>query len=155
MTRAEINQSMTMRLLGSVPSWVFGAGVGAGAGAGAKFQPNLHDAFGFFTQTQTPEHYISPEERRAWKALELNKLNKLNELNKRNARTPINPPADIWDAIKKQYKMLVKKYHPDTNGGDAKAEEKIKTITCAFAVLERIYCPSRCPGRCPDKRPNQ
>ena len=154
MTRAEINQSIDDATTWERPSWVFGAGVGAGAGAGtgAKFQPNLHDAFGFFTQTQTPEHYISPEERRAWKALELNEL---NELNKRNARTPINPPADIWDAIKKQYKMLVKKHHPDTNGGDAKAEEKIKTITCAFAVLERIYCPSRCPGRCPGRCPNQ
>ena len=120
---------------GNAPHGFFGTG--AGTGNGTKLQPDLNDPFGFFTQTQTPEHYISPEERRAWKALELNKLN------------VITPPADIWDTIKKQYKMLVKKHHPDTNGGAAAAEEKIKTITCAFTVLERIYCPSKCP----DKRP--
>ena len=101
MTTAEINQSIDDATTWERPAWLFGTG--------AKLQPHLNDPFGFFTQTQTPEHYISPEERRAWKALEL---------------TPITSPADIWDTIKKQYKMLVKKHHPDTNGGAAAAEEK-------------------------------
>lgn len=37
--------------------------------------------------------------------------------------------------IKKAYRKLAKKYHPDANGGDAKAEEKFKEISEAYSVL--------------------
>lgn len=38
-------------------------------------------------------------------------------------------------AIKKAYRKLAKKYHPDTNAGDAWAEQKFKEITEAYTVL--------------------
>lgn len=38
-------------------------------------------------------------------------------------------------AIKKAYRNLVKKYHPDTNVDDPKAEEKFKEITEAYEIL--------------------
>lgn len=37
--------------------------------------------------------------------------------------------------IKKAYRKLAKKYHPDTNKGDAQAEEKFKEATEAYAIL--------------------
>jgi len=37
--------------------------------------------------------------------------------------------------IKKAYRTLVKKYHPDKNQGDKKAEEKFKEVTEAYEVL--------------------
>jgi molecular chaperone DnaJ len=43
---------------------------------------------------------------------------------------------DASDAdIKKAYRKLARKYHPDTNQGDAAAEQKFKDITEANAVL--------------------
>jgi|TARA_B100002003_G_scaffold238991_1_gene257835 curved DNA-binding protein len=39
------------------------------------------------------------------------------------------------DDIKKAYRALARKYHPDLNSGDANAEEKFKTITEAYEVL--------------------
>ena len=38
-------------------------------------------------------------------------------------------------AIKKAYRKLAKKYHPDTNAGDPKAEERFKEVTEAYNVL--------------------
>ena len=39
------------------------------------------------------------------------------------------------DEIKKAYRRLAMKYHPDRNGGDKKAEEKFKEVGEAYAVL--------------------
>ena len=38
-------------------------------------------------------------------------------------------------AIKKAYRKLAKKYHPDTNSGDARAAEEFKEVTEAYSVL--------------------
>lgn len=37
--------------------------------------------------------------------------------------------------IKKAYRKLAKKYHPDTNAGNAEAEQKFKEVTEAYGVL--------------------
>src|ERR1700729_2867244 len=39
------------------------------------------------------------------------------------------------DEIKKAYRKLARKYHPDTNAGDKKAEERFKQISQAHDVL--------------------
>lgn len=38
-------------------------------------------------------------------------------------------------ALKARYKALAKRHHPDTNGGDPAAEERIKRINSAYARL--------------------
>ena len=38
-------------------------------------------------------------------------------------------------AIKKAYRVLAKKYHPDANPGDKEAERKFKEASEAYAVL--------------------
>jgi DnaJ-class molecular chaperone len=40
------------------------------------------------------------------------------------------------DEIKKAYRKLAKEYHPDTKGGDKKAEDRFKGISEAYAILK-------------------
>jgi hypothetical protein len=45
--------------------------------------------------------------------------------------------------LKRRYKALVKQHHPDANGGDKAAEERLKVITQAYAVLKaRFFVPT-------------
>ena len=46
----------------------------------------------------------------------------------------VNKSADA-STIKKAYRKLAKKYHPDTNAGDPHAEEMFKDVTEAYNVL--------------------
>ena len=39
------------------------------------------------------------------------------------------------DEIKKAYRRLAKKYHPDANASDEKAAERFKEVTEAYNVL--------------------
>jgi curved DNA-binding protein len=45
------------------------------------------------------------------------------------------PRAASAEELKKAYRRLAKKYHPDVNPGNAQAEEKFKELTAAFEVL--------------------
>ena len=46
----------------------------------------------------------------------------------------VNRDADD-NAIKKAYRKLAKKYHPDVNKGNTQAEEKFKEVTEAYEIL--------------------
>lgn len=48
------------------------------------------------------------------------------------------------DSLKKQYKKLAKKYHPDINREDEDAEEKFKKISAAYQALSDKF--SRLPN---------
>ena len=48
------------------------------------------------------------------------------------------PPLDI-SVIKKRYKELAKKYHPDINQNDPKAEELLKRINMAYTILKLAH----------------
>ena len=46
--------------------------------------------------------------------------------------------------IKKAYRKLAKKYHPDMNPGDKQAEQKFKEVTEAYNVLSSERRPEAC-----------
>jgi len=50
----------------------------------------------------------------------------------------LRPPV-TFAAIKGQYRTLVKKHHPDMNGGCSENEERFKNISIAFTTLRKIY----------------
>ena len=101
------------------PSWKFATG--------KPSENSFEDPLGLFDfenrDAELTTRQIPPEERRAWKILQL------------------SPVTDI-DIVKKQYKRLVKQNHPDKNGGDAAAEERLKDINLAYSLIRKSLSTS-------------
>ena len=53
------------------------------------------------------------------------------------AELDLEPPAD-FPTIKARYRELAKRHHPDANGGDKAAEERLKRINQAYNTLKSI-----------------
>lgn len=87
-----------------------------------NFGYNIKDDFNFFGEYASDfsamnDVYYNEEEKRFLKIME------------------IKPEEVSVEAIKKQYKKLVKKYHPDLNRDDKQAEEKFKQLAIAYKAL--------------------
>lgn len=50
----------------------------------------------------------------------------------------LSPPLDMT-AVKKKYKELAKKYHPDVNKGCPRSEELLKRINMAYTILKLAH----------------
>ena len=69
----------------------------------------------------------------------------------RSARTPVekamkvlelNPPLTAA-SVKARYKELVKRHHPDANGGDKDSEEMFKQVHQAYQTIMESLAPAR------------
>jgi len=99
------------------PTWPFGGRNPAG--------PRTRDHFGFFDEEEVERRETK---RRAAAAPEAEALAVLG----------LEPPVD-FARIKARYRELVKRHHPDANGGDKAAEERVKTINAAYSKLKAAY----------------
>lgn len=49
----------------------------------------------------------------------------------------LEPPVSRGE-VSQRYRLLAKKLHPDANGGDKRAEERLKSVNHAYATLRNI-----------------
>lgn len=57
-----------------------------------------------------------------------------------DARAVLEVTAEAdFNEIKARYRELVKRHHPDANGGDKEAEERLKVINQAYTTLKTCY----------------
>jgi len=70
----------------------------------------------------------------------INKLNskKLSEKDKDAFKIMGLDLNTDWENIRKKFKILVKKFHPDKNSGNKEFEDKLKKITLAYSRIKHI-----------------
>ena len=120
MSESDIERFRNEAVIGHRPTWP----IGKRAARMHKPYGSFHfdDAFGTVSQEEAartprpPERQVSRLQLQAFEVLNLEPSATLNE-------------------IKARYKELVKRFHPDTNGGDRGAEERLKKVIKAYGVL--------------------
>jgi hypothetical protein len=120
MTEAEIEAFRTAAIIGHRPTWPLGkraARVRNGDGA-----YHYADDFGLFADVA--EKPRAGPAQRPFTRLQEHALDVLN----------LDACATLHQ-IKARYKELVKRFHPDANGGDRGAEERLKQVIKAYGVL--------------------
>jgi hypothetical protein len=121
MSEAEIESFRTDAITGHRPTWPLGKR--------AARMPNGHDGHEF---TDGYGVFFDVDDKPKPRAPERNHLTRpqlvaLETLN-------LDASATLQE-IKARYKELVKRFHPDANGGDRGAEERLKQVIKAYGVL--------------------
>ncbi len=99
---------------------------GAPARPGGRRICLFRDAYGFFDEGPDPNARERPETRRKPRVLEQQALDTLDL-----------PASASLNEIKARYKELVKRHHPDANGGDRSAEERLRKVIQAYDYLRK------------------
>ena len=120
MSENEIEHTIRHATTWERPSWPFGARRWQADGmAGTRVRDDF-EVLGFSPRDHGRKApAVPPEQVRALSVLGL------------------DPPATL-DEVKACYKRLVKITHPDRNGGDRVAEERLKSINEAYTTLRRF-----------------
>jgi len=122
MTAEEIEWHIQQDLQWRRPTWPLG---GRGAGRHGPTGNPFADVFGLFDESEEAESPRQGTWNPARGSVEERALSLLD------LDGPVSPAH-----IKARYKELVKRLHPDTNGGDTSAEEKLKLVNQAYATLK-------------------
>ncbi|MFQ5763730.1 MAG: J domain-containing protein [Rhodospirillales bacterium] len=133
MTDAEVEADLRRDTVWNRPSWPLGGGR-RGNGANGDFRyttDDLLDRLGAFgpewdatAADGRPDGSAPLATRQAWAV----------------AVFGLGGPVRA-EAVKARYKELVKQHHPDINGGDKAAEEKIKEINEAYQIILDMLAP--------------
>jgi len=121
MSEQQIEREIRSDTVWRRPTWPLGSHAKA-----RRFEAEWHaHGFGFRPEDATPGHgqtgRTAPEtvEQKALRCMDL------------------VPPVNLTQ-LKTRYKELVKQFHPDANGGDKAAEERLKDINDAYRTLRRF-----------------
>jgi DnaJ-domain-containing protein 1 len=132
MSKAEVEEFQKSAATGHRPTWRMGDASKAtgrrrheaqpGAGRFARAAPN--DAHNLFEEDA--DKVQTPEPRRQLRTLERRALERLHLAE-----------SSTKDEIKARFKELVKRHHPDANGGDRASEDKLREIIQAYNYLKQ------------------
>jgi len=125
MSNPQVEQEIRNDTVWRRPTWPLGGNEGGAFNPHMKFRDDL-GAFEAAASARRQQKHEStdtsepaPHIRRALQIME------------------IEPPVTLTE-LKSRYKELVKRLHPDANGGDTVAEDKLKDINQAYATIKKF-----------------
>lgn len=110
------------------PTWKLGT-LGAGTRSGRK-GARVYDPFGFSAGTDFEDRRKARAEEAQARATPGGPAAHTRALKILELSAPVT-----LEGLKERYKALVKRYHPDANGGSAEAENQMKVINEAYRTL--------------------
>jgi hypothetical protein len=132
MSDVEVEAFQQSAITGHRPTWRLGDNIPGSEGRartgwrrGADVPFNAADPHGFVRSGRARNRVDEPQ-RRALKPLERKALETMHL-----------PETAAKDEIKARFKALVKRHHPDANGGDRASEEKLREIIQAYNYLKQ------------------
>ncbi|GJM03325.1 MAG: molecular chaperone DnaJ [Rhodomicrobium sp.] len=110
---------------GHRPTWSFKEKMANASAKKAKPDATMDDPYNLFDdETEAPQRTASGR--------------RLRNL-ERKSLTQLGLTADATkDDIKARYKELVKRHHPDLNGGDRTSEDKLRDVITAYNYLRKV-----------------
>lgn len=123
MSDAEVEADLRRSTTWNRPTWRFGLGDAAARGQAFR---RARDPFGVFEDDAGDDVRAGPA-----------RPSSHSPEGRAFAVMGLEPPLTL-DQLKRRYKELVKKHHPDANGGDRGAEERLKSINEAYTTLRRF-----------------
>jgi hypothetical protein len=133
MTTEDIARYQREAVVGHRPTWKMGMNGGKPAGRShtARFGPGrgADDPLGLFGETggRAGAEHLRRRETRVIRNAERKALETLG----------LEGSATTAE-IKGRFKMLVKRHHPDANGGDRSSEERLREIIAAYNYLKSV-----------------
>lgn len=131
MSDSEVADFQKDALTGHRPTWKMGAGSAGQKPTNDRFARSAavdesNDPHGLFAERAKKARTAPAEKRRQLRPIERKSLDALN----------LGDDASRED-IKARFKELVKRHHPDANGGDNRSEERLRDIIQAYNHLKQ------------------
>ena len=127
MNESQIRAAQEARATGERPTWAFRASANSREAASSRAR-GLADAFAMFSRGRPA---ATASDLAAERARKLGRL-------ERNALADLDLDAGVEPAvIRARYTELVKRCHPDANGGDRSAETKLQRVIKAYKILRK------------------
>ncbi len=126
MTPEEVETQIRADTIGWRPTWPMGVGMRYFR---RLYEASTNDPLGMFNEAFTRRAERARRERTP-------PGRERTPVDKALATFGLERPVTL-PRIKARYKELVKRHHPDANGGDKKAEEQLKLINEAYTILRK------------------
>lgn len=119
MSQDDVDRYIREGVTGHRPTWLLGEKT---ARPKSPLRERYNDEFGFFGDGEAA---VQPEPRRVRTRLQKDALEALD----------LEENASLKE-VQARYKELVKRFHPDANGGDRSCEEQLKRVIRAYRTLK-------------------